>query len=131
MENDALIELRDVTKRFNGRTILDRVNLKIYQGQVTTIIGKSGMGKSVLLKHIIALIKPDEGSILFKDRDISSLAAHLRGEADVSAFRQCSCGQGFLVVRSFGLDRIDKDIRIEKYPVIWHEDHLDSNVFRR
>ena len=44
---------------------LSRVNLQIYEGQVTTIIGLSGSGKSVLLKHIIGLLKPDEGTILF------------------------------------------------------------------
>ena len=60
-----LIEFRNVTKRFNGKTVLDNINLSIYENQVTTIIGKSGTGKSVLLKHIIGLLKPDEGSILF------------------------------------------------------------------
>jgi len=48
-----LIEFRGVTKRFDSRTILERVNLQIYEGQVTTIIGLSGSGKSVLLKHIV------------------------------------------------------------------------------
>ena len=61
-----LIEFKDVTKRFGKRTVLDRVNLQIYEGQVTTIIGLSGSGKSVLLKHIIGLLKPDEGTILFR-----------------------------------------------------------------
>ena len=60
-----LIEFKDVTKRFGGHKILERVNLQIYEGQVTTIIGLSGSGKSVLLKHIIGLLKPDEGTILF------------------------------------------------------------------
>jgi phospholipid/cholesterol/gamma-HCH transport system ATP-binding protein len=48
-----LIEFKEVTKRFGPQTILDHVNLQIYEGQVTTIIGLSGSGKSVLLKHII------------------------------------------------------------------------------
>ncbi|HEY5497608.1 MAG TPA: ATP-binding cassette domain-containing protein [Syntrophales bacterium] len=61
-----LIEFKDVTKRFGSRTILEHINLQIYEGQVTTIIGLSGSGKSVLLKHIIGLIKPDEGTILFQ-----------------------------------------------------------------
>jgi phospholipid/cholesterol/gamma-HCH transport system ATP-binding protein len=61
----ALIEFKDVTKRFNSHPVLDRVNLEIYEGEVTTIIGKSGTGKSVLLKHIIGLLTPDEGTILF------------------------------------------------------------------
>lgn len=68
-----LIELRDVTKRFDGTTVLDRANLKIYKNQITTIIGKSGTGKSVLLKHIIGLLSPDEGSILFSGRPVSEM----------------------------------------------------------
>ena len=48
-----LIEFRGVTKKFGARTILESVDLQIYEGQVTTIIGLSGSGKSVLLKHII------------------------------------------------------------------------------
>ena len=63
---EPLIEFRDVTKRFGNRTILDQVNLKIYEGEITTIIGKSGSGKSVLLKHLIGLLKPDEGRIFFR-----------------------------------------------------------------
>jgi len=61
-----LIEFRNVAKRFGPKTVLEGVNLKIYEGEVTTIIGLSGGGKSVLLKHIIGLIKPDAGTILFR-----------------------------------------------------------------
>jgi phospholipid/cholesterol/gamma-HCH transport system ATP-binding protein len=66
-----LIELKNVTKRFGERTVLDRVNLTILEGDITTIIGKSGGGKSVLLKHIIGLLKPDEGEILINKRQAS------------------------------------------------------------
>jgi len=68
-----LIEFRDVTKRFGLRTILEHVNLQIYEGQVTTIIGLSGSGKSVILKHIIGLLKPDEGTILFRGNPINKM----------------------------------------------------------
>jgi len=68
-----LIEFKDVTKRFGPRTILDHVNLQIYEGQVTTIIGLSGAGKSVLLKHIIGLLEPDEGAILFRDKPLADV----------------------------------------------------------
>jgi len=68
-----LIEFRDVTKRFGPRTVLERVNLQIYEGQVTTIIGLSGAGKSVLLKHIIGLLKPDEGIIFFRGKPINKM----------------------------------------------------------
>jgi phospholipid/cholesterol/gamma-HCH transport system ATP-binding protein len=74
MTNSPIIEFKNVTKRFDNQTILDRVNLQIFEGDVTTIIGKSGEGKSVLLKHIIGLLRPDEGSVLFRGRPIEKLS---------------------------------------------------------
>jgi phospholipid/cholesterol/gamma-HCH transport system ATP-binding protein len=68
-----LIEFRKVTKRFGEKTILDQVNLSLYEGETTAIIGKSGVGKSVLLKHIIGLLDPDEGDILFRGRGLKNL----------------------------------------------------------
>jgi len=65
-----LIEFKNVTKRFGKKTVLDRVNLQIYEGQITTIIGLSGSGKSVMLKHIIGLIQPDEGTIFFRGKPL-------------------------------------------------------------
>ena len=70
---NPLIEFRDVSKRFGERTVLNRVNLKIYENEITTIIGKSGTGKTVLLKHIIGLLKPDEGTILFAGRPVTAM----------------------------------------------------------
>ena len=68
-----LIEFRGITKRFAGRTILDKADLTIYENQITTIIGKSGSGKSVLIKHIIGLLSPDEGSILFRGLPVQKM----------------------------------------------------------
>ena len=71
--NPPIIEFQNVTKRFGRRTILDQVNLQIHEGHITTIIGKSGEGKSVLLKHIIGLLKPDEGSVLYRGKPIEKM----------------------------------------------------------
>ena len=62
-----------MTKRFGDKTVLDKVNLNIYENQITTIIGKSGTGKSVLLKHIIGLLTPDEGAILFQGKPVNKM----------------------------------------------------------
>jgi phospholipid/cholesterol/gamma-HCH transport system ATP-binding protein len=70
---EPLIEFKNVTKRFGRRTILERVNLKIYEGDITTIIGKSGSGKSVLLKHLIGLMKPEEGSVAFRGTPLARM----------------------------------------------------------
>jgi phospholipid/cholesterol/gamma-HCH transport system ATP-binding protein len=69
-----LIEFRNVTKRFGGNKVLDGANLNIYENEISTIIGKSGTGKSVLLKHIIGLLEPDEGSVLFKGKPIGEMS---------------------------------------------------------
>lgn len=68
-----LIEFREVTKRFDEKTVLDKTNLTVYENQITTVIGKSGSGKSVLLKHIIGLLSPDEGSILFRGKPFDEM----------------------------------------------------------
>lgn len=68
-----LIEFKDVSKRFYDKVVLERVNLQIYEREVTTIIGLSGTGKTVLLKHIIGLHKPDEGTILFRGQPLSEI----------------------------------------------------------
>jgi phospholipid/cholesterol/gamma-HCH transport system ATP-binding protein len=68
---EPLIEFKGVTKRFGDYPVLDGVDLRIYEGHISTIIGKSGTGKSVLLKHIIGLLKPDEGAIFFKGKDVT------------------------------------------------------------
>ena len=68
-----LVEFRDVTKRLGERTVLTQVNLAIYENQITTIMGKSGAGKSVLLKHIIGLLSPDTGTILFQGKPVSRM----------------------------------------------------------
>ncbi len=73
--NTPLIEFEDVHKSFGGEEVLRGVHLCIYGGQITTIIGKSGTGKSVLLKHIIGLLTPDSGRILFEGRPLGSMDA--------------------------------------------------------
>ena len=68
--NQPLIQFDNVYKRFGANQVLNGVSLSIYQGEITTIIGMSGMGKSVLLKHIIGLLKPDSGRILYQGRPL-------------------------------------------------------------
>ncbi len=69
-----MIRIEGLKKRFGEQVVLDGVNLTIEEGLITVIIGKSGAGKSVLLKHIIGLIKPDQGSILFKGKDMTEMS---------------------------------------------------------
>jgi phospholipid/cholesterol/gamma-HCH transport system ATP-binding protein len=65
-----LIQFENVSKSFGTNQVLKGVNLSIYRGEITTVIGKSGEGKSVLLKHIIGLEKPDSGTINFDGKTL-------------------------------------------------------------
>jgi phospholipid/cholesterol/gamma-HCH transport system ATP-binding protein len=67
------IECRDVWKGFSRKSVLRGLNLVIHPGETVVVIGQSGSGKSVLLKHIVGLIHPDRGSILIDDIDITKL----------------------------------------------------------
>jgi phospholipid/cholesterol/gamma-HCH transport system ATP-binding protein len=64
-----MIEINNVAKAFNGKEVLKGISAKFEKGQTSLIIGGSGTGKSVLLKCIIGLIKPDNGNILYNGRD--------------------------------------------------------------
>ncbi len=67
-----MIEFRNVTKLLGGNAVLDNLNLTIKQGEVFVIVGTSGAGKSVTLKHMVRLMTPDEGNVYIKGEDITN-----------------------------------------------------------
>lgn len=71
--DQPLIQIKNAVKRFGANNVLDGVNLSIYRGQITSIIGQSGVGKSVLLKHIIGLLVPDSGQVFFEGKPLASM----------------------------------------------------------
>jgi phospholipid/cholesterol/gamma-HCH transport system ATP-binding protein len=73
MSAQPLIELDNAVKRFGENCVLNGLNLSIFRGEITSIIGKSGVGKSVLLKHIIGLFEPDAGEVLYQGQALSSM----------------------------------------------------------
>ena len=68
-----MIIVRDAYKSFNGNQVLKGLNLEILEGEMFALIGRSGLGKSVLLKHIIGIMKPDKGDIIVDDQNVGSL----------------------------------------------------------
>lgn len=71
-----MIEVNDITKSFDGRTVLHDVSATFYTGKTNLIIGQSGSGKTVLMKSLVGLLQPDSGSILFDGRDIVTMSSH-------------------------------------------------------
>ncbi|HET8635024.1 MAG TPA: ATP-binding cassette domain-containing protein [Gemmatimonadales bacterium] len=68
-----MIELRNVSKRFGDLVVLDGVNFTVGDGETVALLGPSGTGKSVLLKHIIGLIKPDRGQVIVDGLEVPKL----------------------------------------------------------
>src|SRR6202140_164101 len=69
--SDHYIEFRDVSKSFDDHLVLDRVSFVVDPGETCVIMGRSGVGKSVTLKHIMGFLKPDDGRVIVAGQDIT------------------------------------------------------------
>lgn len=69
-----MIQIKNLHKSFGEQKVLDGVNLDIPEGSITVILGRSGAGKSVLLKHMIGLLKADSGQVLIDQKDLTKLS---------------------------------------------------------
>jgi phospholipid/cholesterol/gamma-HCH transport system ATP-binding protein len=78
-----MIEIKELSKRFGATVILDGVNLTVREGDTLALLGPSGTGKSVLLKHIIGLLRPDAGEVIVDDQHVELLS-----RSDLSKLRR-------------------------------------------
>ncbi len=78
-EQEPFIEVRDLHQRFGRQHVLRGVNLKVYRGETLCLLGGSGGGKSVLVKHLCGLMRPWKGSVLIEGEDITDLPERALG----------------------------------------------------
>src|SRR5580658_8710338 len=76
----AVIQVTDLFKSFQDRKVLNGISLGVNRGETLAVLGRSGTGKSVLLRLIIGLVKPDSGSVCIHGQDIASLTLYQLGE---------------------------------------------------
>ncbi|NND72166.1 MAG: ABC transporter ATP-binding protein [Rhodothermales bacterium] len=69
-----MIVVRNIHKSFAGKTVLQNASLQVNEGEILAIIGRSGSGKSVLMKHMVGLLKPDSGQVLVDGLDINTVS---------------------------------------------------------
>ena len=74
-DSKTMVDAVKVVKSFRGRAVLDELTLKVMKGETLVIIGRSGCGKSVFLKHIMGIIKPDKGEITVDGLNVAGLSA--------------------------------------------------------
>jgi phospholipid/cholesterol/gamma-HCH transport system ATP-binding protein len=68
-----MVEIKDLYKAFNGNVVLDGVSFNVTEGENMIVFGRSGTGKSVLLKCMVRLMEPDAGSVFIQGKDVLSL----------------------------------------------------------
>ncbi|MBU8933384.1 MAG: ABC transporter ATP-binding protein [candidate division Zixibacteria bacterium] len=133
------IQIQDLHKAFNGQSVLNGINLDIGIGESITVIGQSGCGKSVLLKHIIRLLEPDQGQVVFDGENLADLDARsltaVRQRAGM-LFQSAALFDSMTVAENVGLglresrqhtdDQIDQ-IVIDKLKMVGLADAADKH----
>ena len=114
-----MVEVKHITKSFEGRVVLNDISAVFETGKTNLIIGRSGSGKTVLIKNIIGLMRPDSGEILYDGRDLTSMDKHelnmLRREMGM-LFQGSALFDSMTVLENvmFPLDMFSKDSYAER-----------------
>jgi phospholipid/cholesterol/gamma-HCH transport system ATP-binding protein len=116
------VRLDHVSKRFNGRAVLDDVSFEIPGGRAFCLLGRSGTGKSVTLRHIIGLVQPDGGKVFVEGRDITTLSRRELSDARKRI--------GFLFQNSALFDSMTVGENVA-FPLRRHTDLSDGEVRER
>ena len=117
--SDAAVILDHVTKRFGPLTVLDDVSFDIAKATAFCLLGRSGTGKSVTLRHIVGLVQPDRGQVFVEGRDITALKA--RELADVRKH------MGFLFQNAALFDSMTVGDNVA-FPMRRHTDWTDGDI---
>ncbi len=117
-----MVEIHNLKIGFNGKKILDGINLTVREGEILSIIGISGTGKSVLLKNIIGLLKPDEGTILVDGLEITQMT-----EAELNTYIRTKMNMVFQYGALWDSMTIEQNIRLG---LKYNKDIPDSEQIR-
>ncbi|HED05281.1 MAG TPA: ABC transporter ATP-binding protein [Ignavibacteria bacterium] len=138
-----MITLYQLSKSFNGKKVLDNLNMRFKERRITVIIGRSGGGKSVMLKHIIGLIKPDSGRVLIDGIDMNTLKKKELNEIrkkfgmvfqDGALFDSLSVFENVAFPLRQHLNLPEEDIRYKVYSILndvglnGHESKMPSEI---
>jgi phospholipid/cholesterol/gamma-HCH transport system ATP-binding protein len=116
---EPAIRLEHLTKAFDGKKVLDDVSFDVAPSTGFCLLGRSGTGKSVTLKHIIGLIRPDAGHVFVRGTDVTTLAGR-----ELSAVRRC---MGFLFQSAALFDSITVGENVA-FPLRRHTDWGDAKI---
>lgn len=124
------LEVKDLKKSFKKRTVVNGVSLNISKGEIVGLLGPNGAGKSTSFYMIVGLLKPEKGSIVLDDEDITKLHMYKRCKAGIgylpqeaSVFRKMSVYDNIMAALEFTYD--DNKVRKDRAEVLIDEFHLN------
>ena len=117
-----MISVEGLKKSFNGFAVLKGIDLHMAKGTTTVVLGGSGSGKTVLMKHIMGLLKPDSGKVIVDGEDVSHL-----GRAELNVFRE-RMGMVFQNAALFDSMTVGDNVA---FPLREHTDMSESEIMER
>ncbi|MCQ9208544.1 MAG: LPS export ABC transporter ATP-binding protein [Omnitrophica bacterium] len=118
----SLLETKNLVKAYNGRRVVDRVNITVQKGEIVGLLGPNGAGKTTSFYMVVGAIAPDEGKVIFNDKDITSLAMYQRARRGIgylaqesSIFRKLSVEENIMaILESLNISRRERTRRLKK-----------------
>jgi phospholipid/cholesterol/gamma-HCH transport system ATP-binding protein len=119
----ALIIYRGVSKSFDGKPVLEGIDLEIYEGETLVVLGRSGSGKTVLTSMLVGLVQPDAGSILVAGKEIT----HMRSDED---WQELRLQTGYLFQGSALFDSMTVGENVA-FPMVYHTNLKPGEISQR
>lgn len=119
--NGHLLEIENLRKSYDGKRVVDGVNIRIKRGEVVGLLGPNGAGKTTTFYMVVGLLKPNSGKIIFDGQDITALSMYKRSRSGIgylsqepSVFRKLTVEENIMaILETFGLPRAVREKRLE------------------
>lgn len=117
-----LLKTENLIKAYNGRRVVNRVNITVQKGEVVGLLGPNGAGKTTTFYMIVGVIAPDEGRVIFNDRNITELAMYQRARRGIgylaqetSVFRKLTVEENVMaILETLDISRRERTRRLKK-----------------
>jgi lipopolysaccharide export system ATP-binding protein len=133
----SLFSVTGLSKRFGRRQVVSGVNLQVAAGEVVGLLGANGAGKSTTFRMVVGLLKPEAGTIIFRDRDITKLPMDARARLGMgylaqepTVFAQLSVADNVRIVLEQHYPKSEQDTRLASLLEELHLTHLAKNLAR-
>lgn len=117
-----LLDTRDLVKTYRGRTVVNRVSINVYRGEIVGLLGPNGAGKTTTFYMTVGVIKPDHGKIFFRGEDITALPMYKRARLGIgylsqepSIFRKLTVEENILaILETLDISPAEREARLER-----------------